>query len=63
MSKKDIFAKCELLSQLGYIEEMVIAFDWAFRLRKKYAESDFYIFENWLTQYVVNWGEASSMLL
>jgi 3-methyladenine DNA glycosylase AlkD len=56
MSKKDIFTRCEQLLQSGYIEEMIIAFDWAFRLRKKYTELDFCTFEDWLTQYVVNWG-------
>ncbi|MGD2248336.1 MAG: DNA alkylation repair protein [Candidatus Methanofastidiosia archaeon] len=56
MSKQEIFAQCELLLQSGYIEEMIIAFDWVFCLRKKYAESDFRVFENWLKQYVVNWG-------
>lgn len=54
--KQEIYGLCNILVQSSYIEEMIIAFDWVFRLRKKYEQSDFYRFESWLKQYVVNWA-------
>jgi 3-methyladenine DNA glycosylase AlkD len=51
-----IYSLCEELCSSGYSEERTIAFDWAFRLRKQYAPSDFTTFESWLKEYVENWG-------
>jgi len=36
----------------------VVAYDWAFRLRKQYTEDTFYIFEEWLKKYVTDWGDC-----
>ena len=55
---QDIFAVCgELLEQrsgpMG-----VIAFDFAYRVRKQYDEATFPIFEGWLEKYVRGWGDC-----
>lgn len=55
-TKQEIFTLCESLLKSGYSEERTIAFDWAFRLRKRYTPADFHIFESWLRNYVDNWG-------
>jgi 3-methyladenine DNA glycosylase AlkD len=56
--KEEIFQLCEELLETGYSEERTIAFDWAFRLKKKYDESDFSIFELWLKKHVNGWGSC-----
>ena len=43
--KKEIFHLASELLESGYSEERTIAFDWAFRLRKKYEKSDFQLLE------------------
>jgi len=57
-SKNEIFATCEQLLDTGRWEEEVIAFDWAFRIRKQYESSDFDRFESWLEKYVHGWGSC-----
>jgi 3-methyladenine DNA glycosylase AlkD len=47
----------------GLLEERewalgVIAYDWAYRVRKQYKEDTFYIFEGWLKKYVTGWGDC-----
>lgn len=39
--KTQIFELCEQLWQSGYLEEAVIACEWAYSLRKEYAPEDF----------------------
>ena len=56
--KHEVFKLCEELLRSGYGEESVIAFDWAFRMKKQYKETDFVIFEQWLKKYVSNWGRC-----
>lgn len=36
----------------------IIAYDWAFRVRKQYSEDTFFTFENWLKKYVKGWGDC-----
>jgi 3-methyladenine DNA glycosylase AlkD len=36
----------------------VIAFDFAYRIRKQYDENTFSLFESWLVQYVRGWGDC-----
>ena len=59
--KEEIFQLCEKLLSSGYIEERTVAFDWAFRLKKNYAESDFYILESWFKKYVHSWGACDDL--
>jgi 3-methyladenine DNA glycosylase AlkD len=39
----------------------VIAFDWAYRLRRQYALQDFERFERWLETYVNGWGSCDDL--
>ncbi|WP_432666666.1 DNA alkylation repair protein [Wukongibacter baidiensis] len=36
----------------------VIAYDWAYRVRKQYNHETFSIFESWLKKYVTGWGDC-----
>ncbi len=44
------------LLESGIHEKKTIAFDWAFRIKDKYEEDDFYLFESWLYKYVDNYA-------
>ncbi len=56
--KKQILNTCEQLLETGQDEKISIVFDWAFRLRKNYEESDFKIFARWLKKHVSNWASC-----
>jgi len=58
--KQEIFNLCEKLLESGFMEELGVAFDWAFRLRHKFEKTDFTILESWLKKYVTNWGACDS---
>ena len=59
--KQDIIALCENLLQSGYGEEAVIAFEWAYSLRKEYELADFQVFERWVQKYVDNWAKCDTL--
>ena len=52
---------CDRLVRSDYAEEKVIAFDWAYRLRKEYRRSYFRLFQSWLEKYVGNWGACDDL--
>jgi len=57
-SKDYVFSVCgELLEQRNW-PMSVIAFDFAYRMRKQYDEATFTIFERWLERYVRGWGDC-----
>lgn len=57
-SKDTVFLICEsLLEQRNWPME-VIAFDFAYRVKKQYDENTFSIFEGWLIKYVRGWGDC-----
>jgi hypothetical protein len=60
-TKKEILQLCSDLLEFSYSEERIIAFDWAFRLRKLYNESDFQLLETWLKKYVHSWGACDDL--
>jgi 3-methyladenine DNA glycosylase AlkD len=60
-TKEEILHLCGELLASGYVEERTIAFDWAFRLRKRYERSDFDVFELWLKKYVQDWGSCDDL--
>ncbi|MEA1994161.1 MAG: DNA alkylation repair protein [Euryarchaeota archaeon] len=60
-SKEEIFSLCDELLELRNSEERTVAFQWAFRLRKKYEPTDFNIFESWLQNYVTGWGSCDDL--
>jgi len=59
--KPKILQLCSNLLESGYSEERTIAFDWAFRLRKLYEESDFRLLETWLMKHVHSWGACDDL--
>jgi len=59
--KQEILQLCDDLLVSGYSEERTIAFDWAFRLRKLYEESDFQLLETWLMKHVHGWGACDDI--
>jgi len=53
-----VFSVCsELLEQRNW-PMGVIAYDFAYRIRKQYDEKTFRIFEGWLEKYVRGWGDC-----
>jgi len=58
LEKKKVFSLCEELLESGYIQEIGIAFRWAFRFKSQYQKKDFKIFEKWLKKYVSNWANC-----
>ena len=57
-SKDYVFSVCgDLLAQRNW-PMGVIAFDFAYRMRKQYDETTFTVFESWLEQYVRGWGDC-----
>ena len=61
MPKRKILQLCNDLLESDYSEERIIAFDWAFRLRKLYEESDFQLLEWWLMKHVHSWGACDDL--
>lgn len=59
--KPKIFRLCAALLRSGYSEEKTIAFEWAYRLRKKYGPADFKILESWLGRCVSTWGDCDDL--
>jgi 3-methyladenine DNA glycosylase AlkD len=57
-TKENVFIVCnDLLKQRNWAMG-VIAFDFAYRIKKQYDKSTFEIFENWLEEYVRGWGDC-----
>ena len=61
LPKEEILDLCEALLAAGGWAEMVIAFDWAYRLRRQYARQDFERFERWLASYVNGWSPCDDL--
>lgn len=59
--KPAILQLCDGLLASGYAEERTIAFDWAFRLRRRYEASDFQRLETWLKQHLSSWGACDDL--
>ena len=57
-SGTDVFPICNKLLELRDWRLSVIAYDWAYRLRKQYRPETFDLFEEWLIQYVRGWGDC-----
>jgi 3-methyladenine DNA glycosylase AlkD len=54
----NVLALCEDLLDERDWALGVIAYDWAFRVRKQYNDKIFFVFENWLKTYVTGWGDC-----
>ena len=61
LGKQEIFSLCEQLLGSDYGEEAFIAFDWAYQLADQYEPLDFYLFEEWLSEYVNNWAKCDTL--
>ena len=57
-NKNDIFVVCEELLSSKLHEPLIVSFQLAYELRKKYTKNDFKIFESWLKKYVRNWSSC-----
>lgn len=53
-----IFGLCKDFLEDHSWEMGVIAFDWAYRMRKYYKKETFDVFERWLLDYVRGWGDC-----
>ena len=58
LNKDRIFGLCEGMLESRVDAERIIAFEWAFRCRKHFEETDFERFEGWLKEYVHGWGSC-----
>lgn len=59
--KRQIWTLCDRLLASGYGEERTIAFDWAWRLRRKLEPSDFKRFERWLAGHCADWAGVDDL--
>ncbi|HEY8421982.1 MAG TPA: DNA alkylation repair protein [Thermoclostridium sp.] len=57
-SREAVFPICELLLEQHTWPMKVIAFDFAYRVKKQYDDNTFALFENWLAKYVRGWGDC-----
>ena len=57
-AKESVFLICHELFEQHNWPMGVIAFDFAYRMKKQYDESTFALFESWLEQYVRGWGDC-----
>ncbi len=58
--KDEIFQLCKDLLKSGNWLERVVAFDWAFRLRRHYEKTDYHLLESWLKGHVDGWGSCDN---
>jgi 3-methyladenine DNA glycosylase AlkD len=54
----NVLSLCEVLLEKRKWVLGVVAYDWAFRMKKQYTEGTFDIFERWLKEYVRGWGDC-----
>jgi 3-methyladenine DNA glycosylase AlkD len=61
LTKADIFAYCDRLVESGERYHRFFGFEWAFKIKGRYAAGDFRRFESWLKEYVDNWGACDHL--
>lgn len=61
LEKKQIIFLCEKLLNTRGSGFKDIAFDWAFRIKKRYEKEDFKIFERWLKNHVSSWSSCDDL--
>lgn len=57
-SKDEIFDLCTLLLETRQWSLQIIAYDWAFRLRKFYTVDTYTLFEKWVLSYIKDWYDC-----
>jgi 3-methyladenine DNA glycosylase AlkD len=60
-SKPDIFSLCDELWKSGFIEESIVACQWAYNIHKQYLPADFKIFDKWVKNYLTNWASCDTL--
>lgn len=60
LGKTDIFELCEDLLETDYTEDAIVAFEWAYSLRRSYEPRDFQVFERWVAAYINNWVKCDT---
>ena len=60
-SKQEILSICDDLLATRRGPERFMAIEWAAKLKKQYAKTDFVRFESWLKKYVNNWGACDHL--
>jgi 3-methyladenine DNA glycosylase AlkD len=61
LPKSEIFTLCENYWKSEYIEEIGVACEWSYTVRKQYLPTDFPIFEKWVDTYVNNWAACDTL--
>ncbi len=61
LPKAELLALCEELLAVGNSEERGVAFEWAERMRRQLAASDFARLERWLKRHVSNWAACDAL--
>ncbi len=61
LPKVQLFDYCQTLLETGDRTCLLIAFDWAYRLKKQYEPQDFKILEGWVIQYVDDWAKCDDL--
>ncbi len=61
LPKNHILDICQELLDSGTWAERIIAFQWAFQLRKRYEKEDFNTFERWLKAHVTGWSSCDDL--
>ncbi|MBI5127333.1 DNA alkylation repair protein [Candidatus Roizmanbacteria bacterium] len=61
LDKKEIFHLCEDFLKSGYMEEAMIAANWAYWINKQFESNDIDVFENWIDRYIDNWAECDTL--
>jgi 3-methyladenine DNA glycosylase AlkD len=61
LPKEQIFSLCEELWKSGYLEEAVIACNWADSIHRQFEPYDFEVFERWVSNYVTNWADCDTL--
>ncbi len=57
-SIENVLCLCEKFLEERTWELGVIAFDWAFRMKKNYSKDTYRVFYGWLKKYVRGWGDC-----
>lgn len=55
---RNVFALCDVFLEEHNWELGVIAFDWAFRMKRDYNEETYQVFYGWLRKYIRGWGDC-----
>ncbi|HZY24982.1 MAG TPA: DNA alkylation repair protein [Bacteroidales bacterium] len=60
-SKSNIFPLCEELWKSGFVEESIVACQWAYNIHREYIPVDFKVFDNWVKNYLNNWASCDTL--